>query len=85
MPFFRSSVTRRSVRRACARWTSFSFTALRADSACATASASAAFGVESSSRASTWPSVTAMPSSTFTSTTLPVIFDDTVARRRAVT
>ena len=29
--------------------------------------------------------VTAMPSSTFTSTTLPVIFDETVARRRAVT
>ena len=40
---------------------------------------------ESSSRASTWPSRTAMPSSTFTSMTLPVIFDETVARRRAVT
>ena len=40
---------------------------------------------QSSSRASTWPSRTAMPSSTFTSTTLPVIFDETVARRRAVT
>ena len=26
-----------------------------------------------------------MPSSTFTSTTLPVIFEETVARRRAVT
>ena len=39
----------------------------------------------SSSRASTWPSFTAMPSSTLTSITLPVIFDDTVARRRAVT
>ena len=26
-----------------------------------------------------------MPSSTFTSTTLPVIFDEMVARRRAVT
>ena len=39
----------------------------------------------SSSRASTWPFLTAMPSSTITSTTLPVIFDETVARRRAVT
>ena len=58
---------------------------MRADSTCASASASAARGVESSSRASTWPSFTAMPSSTFTSMTLPVIFDDTVARRRAVT
>ena len=35
--------------------------------ACASASASAARSVESSSRASTWPSRTAMPSSTFTS------------------
>ena len=39
----------------------------------------------SSSRASTWPSSTRMPSSTSTSTTLPVTFDDTVAWRRAVT
>ena len=44
-----------------------------------------ACSVESSRRASTWPSRTAMPSSTFTSITLPVTFDETVARRRAVT
>ena len=51
----------------------------------ACARSSIARTVESSSRASTWPSRTAMPSSTFTSTTLPVTLEDTVARRRAVT
>ena len=48
-------------------------------------SASAARICESSSRARTWPFVTALPSSTNTSMTLPVTFDETVARRRAVT
>ena len=40
---------------------------------------------ESSSRASTCPLRTALPSSTKISRTLPVTFDETVARRRAVT
>ena len=38
-----------------------------------------------SSRATTWPSVTVMPSSMKTSTTLPVISAATVALRRATT
>src|SRR4029453_5708886 len=41
--------------------------------------------VVSSSRASNWPSFTAMPSSINTSATLPVTFDETVAWRRATT
>ena len=44
-----------------------------------------AWCVVSSSRASSWPSLTAMPSSISTSATLPVTFDDTVAWRRATT
>ena len=44
MPSFRRSAMRRSVKRNCASRTSFSVTALRADSTCATASASAARG-----------------------------------------
>ena len=39
----------------------------------------------SSNRANTWPALAFMPSSTSTSTTLPVILDETVASRRAVT
>ena len=73
--------------RACASSsrTSDSGTARRAASSWACARPSIARTVESSRRASTWPSRTAIPSSTFTSTTLPVTLDDTVARRRAVT
>ena len=82
---FKSDCMRPSVNFASARRTSFSFTARMLAACCALASASAARAVESSSRASTSPCLTAFPSSTFTSTTLPVIFDDTVARRRAVT
>ena len=47
--------------------------------------ARAARTCESSKRARTCPFLTALPSSTKTSRTLPVTFDDTVARRRAVT
>ena len=89
-----AAVFRRSAARRCARSsascastsrTSLSRTLRRAASACAMASASDARNWASSSRASTCPSLMAMPSSTFTSTTLPVIFEETVARRRAVT
>ena len=65
--------------------TSDSGTARLAASSWACARPSIARTVESSRRASTWPSRTAIPSSTFTSTTLPVTLDETVARRRAVT
>ena len=86
---FRPSLRRRSWRcnctRACSSRTSLSGICRFAASSCARYSLSAACSVESSSRARTWPSRTAMPSSTFTSMTLPVTFDDTVARRRAVT
>jgi len=58
---------------------------LRAASAWACASPSAALAVESSSRARICPSRTAMPSSTLTSMTLPVTLEETVACRRAVT
>jgi hypothetical protein len=84
-PSFARRSRRACTRRASSRRTSASGTARRAASSCARASASAARIVESSRRASTWPSRTLMPSSTFTSTTLPVTFDETVARRRAVT
>src|SRR5678810_91328 len=43
------------------------------------------FTFVSSNRANTWPSWTRTPSSTSTSTTLPVTFEDTVALRLAVT
>ena len=52
---------------------------------CARASASCALASVSSSRASTVPSSTRMPSSISTSVTLPVILAETVAWRRAVT
>ena len=45
----------------------------------------AADGVEASRRASTCPSSTRIPSSTYTSVTRPVNFEETVAWRRAVT
>jgi hypothetical protein len=82
---FTSCSRRFSVSLASAARTSLSRTARRAASAWAFASSRAASGWASSSRARTWPSRTAMPSSTFTSITLPVTFEETVARRRAVT
>ena len=82
----RTSCRRRcSVSLASASRTSLSRTARRAASAWAFASSRAARGWASSRRARIWPSRTAMPSSTLTSITLPVTFEDTVARRRAVT
>ena len=80
-----SRCRRACTRRASSSRTSTSGMAWRDASSWASASASDARMVESSRRASTWPARTAMPSSTFTSITLPVTFDDTVARRRAVT
>ncbi len=72
-------------RRAFFKRTSVSVWARRAAARLASATRSAARWVVSSRRASTWPSATSIPSSTSTSEILPVIFDDTVASRRAVT
>ena len=84
-PSFISRSWRCRLMRASASRTSISGTARRVACNWARASVIPACSVESSSRASTWPSRTAMPSSTLTSITLPVTFDETVARRRAVT
>ena len=76
---------RSSVSSACLSRASSSAAPRCAAASCASATASAARICESSSRASTWPLRISFPSSTNTSSTLPVTLEDTVARRRAVT
>ena len=58
---------------------------LRAAPTCEAASARCASASIGSSVAMIWPAATDWPSSISTSRTLPVIFDDTVAMRRATT
>jgi hypothetical protein len=76
----RPSVSSASLSRA---W--FSAAAFCAEASCACSTLCVARNCESSSRARIWPRFTALPSSTKISITFPVTFDDTVARRLAVT
>jgi hypothetical protein len=86
MTFSLTSCCRRpSVSSASRSRASFSVVARFAALSCASSTFSIARSCESSSRARTWPWRTALPSSTKISMTLPVTFEETVARRRAVT
>jgi hypothetical protein len=82
---FTSCCRRPSVSSASLSRASFSVVARFAALSIASSTLSMARSCESSNRARTWPRFTALPSSTKTSSTLPVTFEDTVARRRAVT
>ena len=80
-----SSRCRLSVRSARVSWACDSANWDCAAATCDCASSFCASASEGSSVARTWPAVTRWPSSIITSRTLPVIFDETVAIRRAVT